>query len=205
MISITSFLNPRLVKYPIPWVKVHNVPLIFRATRSLSEALDRTVIPYPSVQVGPCANFNGIHRCTSADYTYAGTGCRQSDECGRGLSCACSPQGGGRYRCLPDGAHQAWEAGRKEWNSIWQPWFSCLESNQCSLNDFSVGSCGYKHCLGQANIMLKPSLTCAAANTLEISYANYNGYMATINAGSHIVPSFIMMSALSGLIYALLH
>jgi len=45
-----------------------------------------------------------VHRCSSADYTYSGFGCRQNQECGRGLTCGCGYNGGGRNRCVIGGA-----------------------------------------------------------------------------------------------------
>jgi len=149
---------------------------------------------------GPCTRSGTgitgqpIHRCSSADYTYAGTGCRQAAECGRGLTCGCPNRGGGRARCMPDGPHQTWENGRQEWFQILQPWFSCLENNQCTLNNFQVGSCGRKHCANVAQ--LNPSTRCTTDDPSESDIPDYKGYAATIAASSHLLPSFLVISVL---------
>jgi len=157
--------------------------------------------PISFCATGPCIQRNGIHRCASADYTYAGDGCRQSNECGRGMQCACPAQGGARQRCLIDSAHQGWEQGREEWFQVFQPWFSCLENNQCTLNNNRVGSCGRTYCEGVAQ--LKPATTCTTDYPFQLNVPNYHGYAATMNIGSHLVPSFFII--LLGIIYALVH
>jgi len=164
---------------------------------------------------GPCVQLNvgGVteNRCSSADYTYAGTGCRTNDECGRGLSCQCPAWGGGRARCtvgtssFPGSttiyapgvscidAYCSWNMGHQIWNQYWQPWLSCLESNQCTLNSDTLGSCGQKHCahLYPWDVSNQPTgcKTGRYGNFYDVP--DYKGYSSTINGVNVVCPSFV--------------
>jgi len=145
---------------------------------------------------GPSQNdgSNNVWRCAKADWTYAGTGCRASSECGRGLTCGCPQAGGGRQRCILDNQYQNWEKGRTEWFDKLKPWYSCLEDNHCALNTNKVGSCGKNHCADHDLTKLPHSCSTSLINIdPEQNVPNYQGYAATINAGSHALPSLFII------------
>jgi hypothetical protein len=148
-----------------------------------------------------------VARCMSPDYTYAGTGCRDNDECGRGMECTCPTQGGGRQRCIPSNQFQSWELGRREWFDRYKPWLSCLESNQCRWNDAQKGSCGEKHCSGYDQSERLHSCSTSIMDPFTYTSApSYRGYADTIAAASHAGPSAVLlMTAIAALLYALIH
>jgi len=146
-----------------------------------------------------------VWRCSKADFTYAGTGCRQTDECGRGLNCSCPITAGGqRYRCMLNPQFELWEMGRVEWFSKLQPWYACLEGNQCTMNSDYLGSCGNRKCAN--NDQSKQPHTCSVSPISydpQVNVPNYKGYAATINAGFHAAPSFVIV-LLVNILFALL-